>query len=39
VVGATIEDAELIDSTGAPRRLSSLAEPGGLVLVFYRGAW
>jgi peroxiredoxin len=38
-VGAAIDDAELIDSTGTPRRLSSLAAPGGLVLVFYRGAW
>jgi len=38
-VGAAIADTELLDSMGTPRRLSRLAGPGGLVLVFYRGAW
>jgi hypothetical protein len=38
-VGAIVDDVELVDSTGTPRRLSHLADPGGLVLVFYRGAW
>ncbi len=32
-------DFELTDSTGKPRRLSSLAARGPLVLIFYRGDW
>ncbi len=38
-LGDVVPDFELQDSTGAPHRLSELAVPGPLILLFYRGAW
>ncbi len=37
--GEVASDFELSDSTGEPRRLSTLAARGPLVLIFYRGDW
>jgi peroxiredoxin Q/BCP len=37
--GEVALEFELLDSTGAPRRLSELISQGPLVLLFYRGVW
>ncbi|MGH9325705.1 MAG: hypothetical protein ACRD2B_03310 [Terriglobia bacterium] len=38
-VGETVDDFELLDSTGKRRRLSELVSSGPRVLMFYRGHW
>jgi len=37
--GEVAPEFELLDSTGAPRRLSGLVSQTPLVLLFYRGDW
>ena len=38
-VGDFAPDFELVDSTGAPQRLSEMVSHGPLILIFYRGNW
>jgi peroxiredoxin len=37
--GETAPDFEILESTGALRRLSDLCASSSLVLLFYRGHW
>jgi peroxiredoxin len=37
--GETAPDFQVLDSTGLPQKLSSLAAKRPLVLIFYRGYW
>jgi peroxiredoxin len=39
VAGDVAPDFELLDSSGARRRLSELVSSEALILVFYRGNW
>jgi peroxiredoxin len=37
--GEAAPDFQVLDSTGLPQKLSSLASKRPLVLIFYRGYW
>ena len=38
-VGALALEFTLVDSTGAPRSLTSLVADRSLILIFFRGHW
>lgn len=37
--GDTVPDVEVLDTTGAPQKISSLVAESPRVFVFYRGYW